>query len=178
MPLSAFAPKSGHTFCYIRKQITIDISRDIPTFHQPSIGTQMVTSIGISHLFVDIRSTNHRGHFLWHPCFLCSFDSHTNNDILWDIPSFCCPSICPPLGTLLGTSLLFCCSFIGTQIVTLLGICQHFRPQRKETFWLHPTRLPSFYKYEKIFTALLIVPFYWTIPLILYNHNKEAGKIF
>lgn len=133
MPISAFAPKSGHTFHYIRKQITIDTSRDIPTFHRPSIGTQMVTSIGISHLFVDIRSTNHRGHFLWHPYFLRSFVSHTNNDTIWDIPSFCCPSICPPLGTLLRTPPLFHHPSFVTQTMTSVGIPQHFRPQRKET---------------------------------------------
>ena len=51
MPISAFLPKSGHTFYYIRKQITIDIPRDSPTLHQPSIGTQVVTHFGISLLF-------------------------------------------------------------------------------------------------------------------------------
>ena len=65
MPISAFAPKSGHTPCYIRKQITIDISWDIPTFHRPIIGTQIVTLLGISqHCGLQPRWT-----FLLHPIF-------------------------------------------------------------------------------------------------------------
>lgn len=60
--------------------------------------------------------------------FLCSFDIHTNNDIIGDIPTFRCPSIRQPLGTLLGTSHLFCCPSIGTQIMTSVGIPQHFVP--------------------------------------------------
>ena len=176
MPISAFLPKSGHTFCYIRKQITIDISRDIPTFHQPSIGTQMVTSIGISHLFVDIRSTNHRGHFLWHPYFLRSFVSHTNNDTIWDIPSFSLPSIYQPLGTLLGTFILFCCCSIGTQIVTLLGISQHFWPQSNGTLLITPNSSATVLQTQTdTFTLLLKVPFYWTFLLIWYSHNKKGG---
>ena len=67
-------------------------SEGYPYFSPTSIGTLMMTSIGISHLFVDLRSTNHRGHFLWHPYFLCSFNRHTNNDILWDIPTFLSPT--------------------------------------------------------------------------------------
>jgi len=51
MPISAFSTKSGHTFRYIRKQITINFYRDIPTFHRPSVGTLMITSLGISQLF-------------------------------------------------------------------------------------------------------------------------------
>ena len=40
-----------------------------PYFSPTPIGTLMMASIGISHLFVDLRSTNHRGHFLGHPIF-------------------------------------------------------------------------------------------------------------
>lgn len=80
-----------------------------------------------------------RSHFLLHqavsshryseeqPYFRPPHNWHTSSDITWDIPTFCCPSICQSLGTLLGTSLLFCCCSIGTQIVTLLGISQYFR---------------------------------------------------
>jgi len=151
MPISAFAPKSGHTSCYIRKQITINFYRNIPTLGRPSLGTQFVTFFGISQLFAVHQSATLWGHFLWHPYFLRSFVSHTNNDTIWDIPSFCCPSICSPLGTLLGTSLLFCCSFIGTQIVTLLGICQHFRPQPKGTFLITSRSYLSFRKTKRLF---------------------------
>ena len=69
MPISAFAPKSGHTFYYIRKQICTDIPRGIPIFSCPIIGTQIVTHLGISHLFVALRSAHHWGHFLGHPYF-------------------------------------------------------------------------------------------------------------
>ena len=60
-----------------------------------------------------------------HLHFLLPHNWHTNSDIPWDIPSFSLPSIYQPLGTLLGTSMLFCCCAIGTQIVTQLGI-SHF----------------------------------------------------
>ena len=69
MLIAAFSPKSGHTFCYISKQITIDILGDSPTFSCPIIGTQIVTLFGISHLFVALRSAHHWGHFLGHPYF-------------------------------------------------------------------------------------------------------------
>ena len=51
MPISASGPKSGHTFYYIRKQSGTNISRDSPTFHRLSIGTLMVTFLGISQLY-------------------------------------------------------------------------------------------------------------------------------
>lgn len=51
MPISAFSPKSGHTSCYTRKQIAMNFYRDIPTYHRPSVGTLMVTFLGISLLF-------------------------------------------------------------------------------------------------------------------------------
>ena len=73
------------------------------------------------------QKANHHKHFEGDPYFLAAFHRHTNNDILWDVPSFLLSLICQQLGTLLGTSLLFCCCSIGTQIVTLLGISQHFR---------------------------------------------------
>ena len=102
MPISAFSPKFGHTFCYIRKQITIDISRDIPTFHQPSIGTLMMTSIGISHLFAalqlsrkqchplgypNIFVSNIKGHFSLHLTRLPSFLQTITRDTSCDTPS-------------------------------------------------------------------------------------------
>ena len=92
MPISAFAPKSGHTFYYIRKQICTDIPRGIPIFSCPIIGTQIVTHLGISHLFVTLRSANHWGHFLRHLHFLPIFSWHTYNDTHWDIPTFLSPT--------------------------------------------------------------------------------------
>ena len=92
MPISAFSPKSGHTSRYIRKQITIDISRGIPSFERPIIGTQIVTHLGISHLFVTLRSANHWGHVLRHLHFLPIFSWHTYNDTHWDIPTFSFPN--------------------------------------------------------------------------------------
>ena len=88
-----------------------------------------------SHFLLHQKANHHR-YFDGYPYFSPAFRWHTNCDILWDIPSFSLPSIYQPLGTLLGTSLLFCYSFIGTQIVTLLGISQHFRPQPQGTFFI------------------------------------------
>ena len=67
------------------------------------------------------------------PTFLLPLNWHTNNDILWDIPSFLLSLICQPLGTLLGTTLLFYHTSIVTQLVTPIGISQHFRPHRFAT---------------------------------------------
>ena len=85
-----------------------------------------------SHFLLHQKANHHR-YFAGYPYFWPPFIGNTIRDILWDIPSFCCPSICQPLGTLLGTSLLFHHHSIVTQTVTFLGIFQHFRPQRKET---------------------------------------------
>ena len=86
MPISAFLPKSGHTFCYISKQITNDISGDSPTSDCPINGTQTVTHLGISQLFclpsVGAQIMTHLG------------ISHL----------FCCPSIGTQIVTLLGIS--------------------------------------------------------------------------
>ena len=59
-----------------------------PYFSPPSIGTLMVTHLGISHLFVTLQSFNHLGHFLRHPCFFLFLHRHTNRDTPWDIPTF------------------------------------------------------------------------------------------
>ena len=112
MPISAFLSKSGHTFYYLRKQIANDISRGSPTFHYPTVGTQIVTFFGISHLFVpfDLPTT---GDTSWDiPAFLPPLNCHTNSDIHWDIPSFSLPSINQPLGALLRTPPLFSPSLI------------------------------------------------------------------
>ena len=82
-----------------------------------------------SHFLLHQEANPHRS-FEGQPYFRPSLIGDTIRDILWDIPSFCCPSICPPLGTLLGTSLLFCCCSIGTQIVTQLGISHLFHCPR------------------------------------------------
>lgn len=79
------------------------------------------------------QDANHHKHFEGDPYFLLSHNWHTNSDTSWDIPSFCCPSICQPLGTLLVTSLLFHYPSFVIQIVTSLGISQHFRPHRLAT---------------------------------------------
>ena len=79
------------------------------------------------------QEANHHRYFEGQPYFLAAFHRHTNNDILWDIPSILLSLICQQLGTLLGTSLLFCCCTIGTQIVTQLGISHHFRLQHQGT---------------------------------------------
>ena len=88
MPISAFAPKSGHTSCYIRKQITIDISRDLPTFHRPSMGTQIVTFLGISLLLPTFHRHTNDDIPSDIPTFSLLFNWHTINDIPWDIPIF------------------------------------------------------------------------------------------
>ena len=88
-----------------------------------------------SHFLLHQKANHHR-YFAGYPYFWPPFIGNTIRDILWDIPSFCCPSICQPLGTLLGTFLLFCSPPIGTQIVTSIGISQHFRAQRKGTLWV------------------------------------------
>ena len=85
-----------------------------------------------SHFLLHQEANPHRS-FEGQPYFRPSLIGDTIRDILWDIPSFCCPSICPPLGTLLGTSLLFYCPLIVTPIVTSIGISQHFRPHRFAT---------------------------------------------
>ena len=79
------------------------------------------------------QEANHHRYFEGQPYFLAAFHRHTNNDILWDIPSFLLSLICQQLGTLLGTSLLFYCPLIVTPIVTSIGISQHFRPHRFAT---------------------------------------------
>ena len=66
-----------------------------------------------SHFLLHQKANHHR-YFAGYPYFWPPFIGNTIRDILWDIPSFCCPSI-------------------GTQIVTLLGISQHFRPHRFAT---------------------------------------------
>ena len=78
-----------------------------------------------SHFLLQQKANHHR-YFEGYPYFSPALHWHTNGDISWDIPSFSFPSIYQPLGTLLETSLLFCCSFIGTQIVTQLGISHLF----------------------------------------------------
>ena len=79
------------------------------------------------------QEANHHRYFEGQPYFLAVLHWHTNGDTPWDIPSFCWSSICPPLGTLLRTSLLFYYPSIGTQIVASLGISQHFRPHQFAT---------------------------------------------
>ena len=82
------------------------------------------------------QEANHHKYFEGYPYFSPALHWHTNGDISWDIPSFLLSLICQQLGTLLGTSLLFCYSFIGTQIVTQLGISQHFRPHPEGTLFV------------------------------------------
>ena len=77
-----------------------------------------------------------------HPHFLPPHNWYTNSDTSWDIPSFLLSLICQQLGTLLGTSLLFCSPSIGTQIVTSIGISQHFRPQSQGTLFI-TSNLPA-----------------------------------
>ena len=78
-----------------------------------------------SHFLLHQKANHHR-YFEGYPYFSPALHWHTNDDILWDIPSFSLPSIYQPLGALLRTSLLFCCCFMGTQIVTQLGISHLF----------------------------------------------------
>ena len=113
------------------------------------------------------QEANHHRYFEGQPYFLAAFHRHTNNDILWDIPSILLSLICQQLGTLLGTSLLFCCCSIGTQIVTQLGISQHFRPYHNGIllFTSNPFAIVLQRK-KSTFALLLIVPFYWTINLL------------
>lgn len=92
MPISAFAPKSCHTFYYLRKQIANNISGGSPTFHCPTVGTQIVTFFGISHLFVsfDLPTT---GDTSWDiPTFLPICSWYINKNIPWDIPTFSTPT--------------------------------------------------------------------------------------
>ena len=53
------------------------------------------------------QEANHHRYFEGYPYFQPSLFGGTIRDILWDIPSFCWPSICQQLGTLLRTSLFF-----------------------------------------------------------------------
>ena len=78
-----------------------------------------------SHFLLHQKANHHR-YFEGYPYFLPALHWHTNGDISWDIPSFLLSLIYQQLGTLLGTSLLFCCCSIGTQIVTQLGISPLF----------------------------------------------------
>ena len=96
-----------------------------------------------SHFLLHQKANHHR-YFEGQHYFLAAFHRHTNNDILWDIPSFLLSLICQLLGTLLRTSLLFHHPSIGTQIVTFLGISQHFRPKLKGTLFITSNSSPSF----------------------------------
>lgn len=88
-----------------------------------------------SHFFLH-QEANHHRYFEGYPYFSPALHWHTNCDISWDIPSFLLSLICQPLGTLLGTFILFCCCSIGKQIVTLLGISLLFRPQPLGTLFV------------------------------------------
>ena len=91
-----------------------DILWDIPNFYGPSIVTQIMTLLGISQLFTILHLVHKLWHPLGYPIFFFALDLPTTRDTSWDIPTFCY-------------------SFIGTQIVTLLGISQHFRPHQSAT---------------------------------------------
>ena len=82
------------------------------------------------------QGANHHRYFEGYPYFSPALTCHTNYDTPWDIPSFLLSLICQQLGTLLGTSLLFCSPSIGTQIVTSIGISQHFRLQALWTLFI------------------------------------------
>ena len=110
------------------------------------------------------QEANHHRYFEGYPYFLPALHWHTNGDISWDIPSFLLSLIYQQLGTLLGTSLLFCCCSIGTQIVTLLGISQHFRPQPKGTFFI-----TSYHFAKRTIGTLFITRLLY--PSILVNHD-------
>ena len=113
------------------------------------------------------QEANHHRYLEGDSFFRTPHNWHTNSDTSWDIPSFCYPSICKPLGTLLGTSHLFCCPSIGTQIMTFFGISQHFRPYHNGIllFTSNPFAIVLQRK-KSTFALLLIVPFYWTVNLI------------
>ena len=124
MPISAFGSKSGLTSCYIRKQITINSCRDIPTF-SPSLNCHTNSDIpwDIPTFLLPFRwHTNSDTPwdiptvllpFNWHtssdtlwdiPTFLPPYTWHTINDLPWDIPTFSSPPIRNPIGTLFVTS--------------------------------------------------------------------------
>lgn len=119
-PIAAFGPKSGHTSCYIRKQITINFYRDIPTFHRPSVGTQVVTHFGISLLFCC-------------PSLGILMMTFLGISLLFRYPSFGTQIV-----THLGIYLFFYYPSIGTQIMTHIGISQHFCPQPLGTLFVTP----------------------------------------
>ena len=136
-PIAAFGPKSGHTFCYIRKQITINFYRDIPTFHRPSVGTLIVTFLGISLLFchpsIDTQIVTLLGisHLFRYPSVGTQVATHFGIS-----QRFRYSSIGIQIVTLLGISLLFHHHSIVIQIVTPLGISQHFHPQPLGTLFV------------------------------------------
>ena len=88
-----------------------------------------------SHFLLHQKANHHR-YFEGYPYFSPALHWHTNNDILWDIPSFLLSLICQLLGILLGTSLIFYHALIVTQLVTPTGISQHFHPQPLGTLFV------------------------------------------
>ena len=97
------------------------------------------------------QKANHHKHFEGYPYFSPALHWHTNNDIPWDIPSFLLSLICRQLWTLLGTSPIFYHPSIVTQLVTSLGISQHFRRQPKGTFLITSRSYLSFRKTRRLF---------------------------
>ena len=89
MPISAFAPKSGHTFCYIRLSVPIDIPRDTPTFSIPfDWHTNNDTPWDIPSFLLPFDLPTTRSTSQDTPTFSPSLICHTNNDIRWDTPTF------------------------------------------------------------------------------------------
>ena len=95
-----------------------------PYFSPTSIGTLMVTHLGISQLFC-------------RPSVGAQIMTHLGISHL-----FCCPSIGTQIVTPLRISQLFYCPSIGTKIMTSLGISQHFRPQPQGTLFI-TSNLPA-----------------------------------
>lgn len=100
MPISAFSPKSGHTSCYTKKQITINFLGISLLFRYPPLGTQIATPLGISQPFCC-------------PSIGTQIVTH-----LGISPPFCYPSIGTQIVTSLGISQDFRPQLLWTLFVT------------------------------------------------------------
>ena len=83
------------------------------------------------------QEANHHRYFEGYPYFLAAFHRHTNDDILWDIPSFSLPSIYQPLGALLRTPPLFTIPHLSRKQWHPLGYPNIFVPNPKGHVLLH-----------------------------------------
>ena len=97
-----------------------------------------------SHFLLHQKAKHHR-YFEGYPYFSPALHWHTNDDINWDIPTFCCPSIRQPLGALLRTPPLFHHPSFVTQTMTSLGIFLLYVVPQSTNHWGHFLGHPIFF---------------------------------